>query len=201
MIVQQLNLSGRRPHQTLGLLDCFESLIVISGQITGFDLENPIPTNHRGHSIWRQICLEGRLVELRIAECRKTRGLSPHGGNEPLLSLNQGSAISETEFIGELHKLLGLMPYCVERSAREQKPNDDLTGARSGEKEIACLNPRTERCLEVIDRCCERPHPRDNYSHCIVHLRGVDNESPLLHKIESELAEPKPFVVALERIA
>ena len=73
--------------------------------------------------------------------------------------------------------------------------------ALDGEEKIACLNSRAKGCPEIIDRCCEGPHPRDNHSHCIVHLRGVDNEASLLHKIESQLAEPITLVVTLERIA
>ena len=198
-VVGRAGMESRGPKQRPRLVGGRESFGVVARQEARLELEDPVPADHRGPPVPRQLCLECRLVELRVAEGGERHGPTLHGRDEALLAHDDVRV--EPGSPGELQCHLRLAPHRVERIVAQEKIRDRLGYAVAGVSQIPRLGRGAKGRPREIDRGCDRLGPHSNYSHREVDPCPVSDKAVLLDQIACELGETITFAVSVKHRA
>ncbi len=187
--IEQLDTSVRGPEQRLRFPRRGDRRIVVARHDARLDLEDPIPADHRGHSVLGQLGLEGRLVKVCIAERGEARSPSAHVFDESLLAHDNVGHVAIPGLADEIQALLRLAPHRVEWIVPQEKDTDGSEHTVASGGQIPPLGRGAKGRPIEIDCGSDWLCPEGNYSHRSVSLRLVGDEAVLLDQVARELCE------------
>src|ERR1700730_11485085 len=198
VVIEQLDVAVRRPEKLLRLPGRGESRLVVAGHEACLEFENPVPTDHRGHSVLRELRLERTFIEHRISERGEVGGLPSHVANEPLLADDNVDHIAKLGLAGEVETALRLWPYLVEVIASQEKVREEVVAAVAGDRQVTSFKAGAEGRADVPDGGLRRLRPEGHHLHREVGLRLVGDDAVLLNKFTGEPAEAVAVVIPVE---
>ena len=196
IIIEQLDVSVRRPEHDLRFRRRFERRRVVARQEARLELEDPIPADHRGHPVLGQVGLEGALVEVRIAERGEAGGPPAHVFDESLLGHDDVDRVAEPGLPDKVHAALRLAPHFVEVVPAREEVGDGMVAAVAGNEKHAGVDGGAERGSDVVNGDPDRLCPDDNHLHRKIRPRAVGPESVPFDEIAREFSKTVAVDVA-----